>query len=203
MKGESPVIVAARKRNHHVVSTLLQHGARFSDIQNYPFQKLLNVASEKGDLDVVKFAHRKGADLNQEDRNGETPILLSSRNAHYKIVKYLHENGANLNQEGKVGETPILLASKNAHYKIVKYMFENGADAGISDGKGHSILHKPTSDGEMEIVKGLLRCGADPSKGLQVALEFYYGDIVKLLIAKRADVNKVSDAFYHFCLIKT
>ena len=80
-------------------------------------------------------------------------------------------------------------------------MFENGADAGISDGKGHSILHKPISDGEMEIVKGLLGCGADPSKGLQVALEFYYVDIVKLLIAKGADVNKVSiDVFQFFPL---
>ena len=84
----------------------------------------------------------------------------------------------------------------------MKYLYENGADVSISDGKGHSILHKPASDGEMEIVKVLLSRGADPSGGLQGALEFYYGDIVKLLIAKGADVNKVSVAFNIFSSTK-
>ena len=59
------------------------------------------------------------------------------------------------------------------------------------------------SDGAMEIVKALLSRGADPSGGLQGALEFYYGDIVKLLIAKGADVNEVSVAFCHLFFSKT
>ena len=162
-RGETPVTAAVEHNKYYTVSALLQYGARFSAKISVP--KLLNAACKKGDLDVVKIARRKGA---------------------------------NLNQEGKDSETPILLASRNANYKIVKYLCENGVDAGISDGKGHSILHKPAIDGEMEIVKALLSRGADPSGGLQGALDFYQGDIVKLLIAKGADVNKVRVVFYHF-----
>ena len=162
-RGKTPVMIAAEENEYHTVCTLLQYGAEFSD--NISVQKLLNAACKKGDLDSVKIAHSKGA---------------------------------NLNEEGERGETPILLASQNANYEVVDYLCENGADASISDGKGHSILHQPASDGEIERVKALLSRGADPSGGLQGALEFYYTDIVELLIEEGADVNKVSVAFYQF-----
>ena len=50
-------------------------------------------AARQGDLDLVKYLHKAGADLNEMDNERNTPILLAALNGHYPIVKYLYDNG--------------------------------------------------------------------------------------------------------------
>ena len=50
-------------------------------------------AARKGNLDLVKYLHKAGANLSEMDNEKNTPILLAALNGHYSIVKYLYDNG--------------------------------------------------------------------------------------------------------------
>ena len=50
-------------------------------------------AARHGNLNLLKYLSKKGVDLNEKDKNKNTPILLAALNGHYSIVKYLYNNG--------------------------------------------------------------------------------------------------------------
>ena len=187
--------MAAYRGESDVAILLIERGAD-TEITNTDGYTPVIVASKSDRYNTISTLLQYGAEFS--DMISVQKLLNAAcENGDLDNVKIAHRKGASLNQVGRNGETPIFLASHNANYELVEYLSENGADASISIAKGHSLLHKPASDGEIEIVKTLLNRGADPSGGLQGALEFYYGDIVKLLIANQADANKVSVVFFH------
>ena len=44
----------------------------------------------------------EGTDINSEDEEGRTPLLLASKNGHMEVVQYLVENGADMTRVAKV-----------------------------------------------------------------------------------------------------
>ena len=85
-------------------------------------------ASEKGDINMVKQLIREGADVNNANNYGYTPLMWANTRGHLEIVKYLMEQGANVNQADIDGWTPLIWASRNGHLEIVKYLVSQGAD---------------------------------------------------------------------------
>ena len=56
--------------------------------QNY-YNKLLHVAAEKGELDLLKFLIKNGAEINEPNKVNRTPIFLAAQNNHVKVVEFL------------------------------------------------------------------------------------------------------------------
>ena len=54
----------------------------------------IHQAARHGNLNLIKYLSKKGANMNEKDNNKNTPILLAALNGHYSIVKYLYNNGA-------------------------------------------------------------------------------------------------------------
>jgi len=91
-------------------------------------QTFLNFSISLRNEDIVNFLIKNGADVNKEDKNGKTPLMLACGKGYENIVKILIENGANVNKENKNGETPLLLANKSGNETIAKILIENGAN---------------------------------------------------------------------------
>ena len=100
---------------------------------------VLALAAAFGHLDVAKYLHTKGGDVNAAATNGTgyTALTGAVTSGHAEIVKWLLENGADSNYRYGPGYSPLLAAAANGHVEIVKVLLDHGAD-----------LHAKTNDGK-------------------------------------------------------
>lgn len=80
-------------------------------------------AADKGDLNAVKEALEKGADINVKDSSGWTSLMHASNKGHAEIVKLLIEKGADINATNTGGLNAARYALNNEHMEIVKILF--------------------------------------------------------------------------------
>ncbi|CAL4135591.1 unnamed protein product [Meganyctiphanes norvegica] len=107
---------------------------------------------KNGDLDQVKEAVEKGADVNASI-DGRIPLCLASDYGQKDIVKFLLEKGANVNVKDKHGISPLLAAIWEGHTNCVQLLLEAGASKTDVAPDGTSYLDAA----EKEEIKALLR----------------------------------------------
>ncbi len=115
-------------------------------------------ATRAGHLELTRLLIEAGADIEQADGNGVTPLLNSVLNAtvetldrpeaqHIAVAHYLLERGANVNAGDWYGETPLWAAL------VLRNLDVNGAD------KNNGIDRVAALD----LMRTLLEKGADPN----------------------------------------
>jgi len=85
---------------------------------------MLITSAKAGDLDYLKLAIAKGANINMQDENGGTPLHWAVYYNRKEIVKFLLMQGANPFITDKNGITPIDLARINNRREILKIFEE-------------------------------------------------------------------------------
>lgn len=65
---------------------------------------VLIYGTKEGNLEVVLFCHKHGADINAVDENGNTPLTLAILAGYTLIANYLIDNGAVLSKDSKIFE---------------------------------------------------------------------------------------------------
>ena len=92
-----------------------------------------------GNLEIGKYLHAKGADINAAATNGSgyNALTAAVTSGHTEIVKWLLESGAEPNYRYANNYSPLLNAAANGHLEILKLLQARGAD-----------LHAKTSDGK-------------------------------------------------------
>ncbi len=96
-------------------------------------ENLLIMASGNSNLDVIKYVHNLGFDINSTDNDGYTPLLQAAFHQENKeVFQYFIEKGANINAKTKNGETLFHLAARNPSPAIVRFVssaFHTGTQA--------------------------------------------------------------------------
>ena len=78
------------------------------------------LASQTGNLDLVKYYIRQGVNINyQHPKYLTTPLIESIENEHPAIVQLLLQNGADL---GFSTDTPLIVALRTKHKAIIKML---------------------------------------------------------------------------------
>jgi ankyrin repeat protein len=114
--------------------------------------KLLDY-SKNGNLNGVIECIKNGADVNCEDNDGWTPLILSSFYGHLEIVKILIENGGNVNCKSNYGNTPLMESSYSGHLEIVKLLIENGTDWNIKNKYNNDFMYYLSEENKEIIIK--------------------------------------------------
>lgn len=99
-----------------------------------------------GDFDLESFKDliALGADVNESDCNGVTPLWLAAQQGNYEAAKILIEHGANLESRDRFGNSPLLRAV--FHYKqakddrLIKLLLDAGADIHCQNNSGITPL---------------------------------------------------------------
>ncbi|KAF9925244.1 Glycerophosphocholine phosphodiesterase [Linnemannia zychae] len=97
----------------------------------------LSIACRLGHPEVVSLLIHYGADLDAQDEDGETALIIASKNGHVECVKLLIKGpykGANLElREHFYGWTALHLAAIENHPDVVKVLLEAGANPDVLD----------------------------------------------------------------------
>ena len=75
------------------------------------------MASENGHLETVKHLVENGANINEKNKDRDTPLICASRNGHLEIVIYLCENGDDINEKDEYGDNALICFSKGCQYQ--------------------------------------------------------------------------------------
>lgn len=160
--------------------------------------------------EIMGLLLARGADVNLAGRDGETALMEA--NTPEKI-KLLVAHGAQLNAKDSEGRTALMHALDRGEVEVVEALLQAGADAAIRDAKGATALmlalgevpsyrlaRTETLDKSWRAAARLLAkadfgdVNAQNENGetlLMRAASLGETEIVKLLLARGADVNRV------------
>ncbi|XP_034472717.1 myotrophin [Drosophila innubila] len=79
----------------------------------------IHYAADFGQLNVLKFLIKLGADVNRKDKHGITPLLAAVWEGHTNCVAYLLENGADKNGATPDGQSYVDVAEKDEIKKLL------------------------------------------------------------------------------------
>jgi len=127
----------------------------------------LYTAVLNGDISRTKALLQSGADFNETDKAGWTPLSIASLNDNnIEIAKLLIQAGADVDKQNNKGWSPLhhATAGNTSNIEIVNLLIRSGADVNIVNENGNTPLHNAASWSNIEIVKLLIDAGADIKK---------------------------------------
>ena len=157
----------------------------------------LHWAGQEDFPDVVEVLIDAGADVEANDENGRSPLLLASKDGSLDTVRMLVKTGADASATDNKGATCLSLAAYFGHTETVRYLLcLPEVDVNQSCNRGFTALHLGVIQTYSDVVEVLINAGADveaKSEGvgrtpLHCACEVGEREIVRMLLEARADV---------------
>ena len=91
------------------ISGLLETGASWN----------LHDPAHRGDVEEVRRCIEEGADPNERDSYGRTPLHYAAYYGHVEVVRVLLDEGADPTAEDEYGKTPSDRAKEEGHFEVV------------------------------------------------------------------------------------
>ena len=164
------------------------------------------IASAQSSLaDVIAAGDRRaalamiadGADVNQTQPDGSTPLHWAVYRVDQELVAALLKKHARANVVNHYGASPLMEAVRLANQDMVGMLLEADADPNVTNEDGQTALMLAARTGRVGVAKALLEHGADVNRrekyrdqsALMWAAAESHATMVELLVSKGADLT--------------
>lgn len=157
--NESALIVACTQKNLTWVDFLLSIGANPNDV-NSSNQNSLHLLIDKN-ISLISLSAfiELGIDLNQKDKNGQSPVFYALNHMREDLLHLFLSEGANPDVLDSDNNSPLLLAALSGNVRNVELLLEGGAKTNLKNLRGQNALHMAALSGNEEIVELLIKAG--------------------------------------------
>ncbi|GMF05255.1 unnamed protein product [[Candida] boidinii] len=133
-RSESPI--GKKEQNHQIRKFSSKAGKDASG------RSLLQRVCAKGNYKEAQSLIKMGANVNESDYAGNTPLHEAALEGFSSIVNLLLDNGADINkQSGYMDlDTALIDAASNLHLDVVSILLERGADPTLVNVQGDTAL---------------------------------------------------------------
>ncbi|XP_048246095.1 putative ankyrin repeat protein RF_0381 [Haliotis rufescens] len=139
--GATPLLYVALLGHTEVFKLLVRKGADVTKVDDYK-ENILHRSCEKGNLEIVRYIHTKNiVDLNSEEDEGMTAVLLAAQSGTRDVFDLLAERGADVSVVNTYGKNILHLACDGEDKKIVKYVLtQNIVDINSKQNEGMTAV---------------------------------------------------------------
>ena len=107
--------------------------------------RLLAAMKRTHPADSIEKLVEEGADVNESDRFGYTPLQIAARfyprDETVPLARLLVDRGADVNKANRYGESPLSEAVERLDVPLVEYLIEKGADVEFVDRFGRTAIY--------------------------------------------------------------
>ncbi|KAM4601695.1 uncharacterized protein asb15a [Polymixia lowei] len=198
--GVTPLAVAAEQGHFKITEILLNCGSRVNS-QACNGESVLLDAAGSGNLACIQLLLEHGANPNLPSMTGHLPIHKAAYAGHCNALKMLIPLTTKKAIK-EAGQSPVHSAAEGGRSPCLELLLANSFNVNCTMATRHSenyrdmrksALYFAVSNGDVACTKVLLEAGAktdlDPLHCLLVAVRSGRYDIVRLLLASKADVN--------------
>ena len=161
----------------------------------------LHVAAYYGDQAKVKsILENKNIDINEQDYEGRTALMLAAQRGHSSVVAELVKAGADTSVKDREGMTGFLLARNcDVFHQLIQ---GNGVVERLSKEDRSHILWHACDEGKLDMVQSVITAGCDVDHihegqtPVMMATLRGHDRIVKELILANCDVNLTGDVVF-------
>lgn len=185
-----------------------------TELRNYLKKKIpinvknaaLRLAVEKNRVKIARALIDNGANINVQDENGRTPLMIATLRNYPSMVRMLLISNASEQIKDKNGDTALIHSIRANNMKCFTILSDTYPEIDEQKARGKALFIA-VKLGRIEMAKILIERHADleyrslGETALTVASARGYFDVVKLLIEKGADVN-ATDSCRHIALME-
>lgn len=157
--------------------------------------EILLVASESGNLQLVKAMLDQGVDVNYVGITGDRALDNAAGEGHLFIVSFLLGKGA-VFQWACPGKDAINAAASHEHEDVVRFLLDHGADVNSLIGAPNKTpLYEAAMSQDVSIMRLLLDRGADINvfecgeNAFSDAVRLGYEGVIPVLVGAGVDIN--------------
>ncbi|SFG11076.1 Ankyrin repeat [Novosphingobium sp. CF614] len=108
----------------------------------------LHIVTQRRDLTWLNYLVGHGANVNQSDDHGRTPLQLAVNLGWREGAEFLVEHGARTSASNDAGETPLISAVHRHDMQLMKVLLQAGADPDRADNSGRSARDYAKLEGD-------------------------------------------------------
>ena len=97
-------------------------------------------ASFYGNTAIARLLLEHGANVNVQDQNGGTPLIMAAVNNHTETVETLLDAGAQVDRPDVHGFSPLLVSATKGYLQPAQLLARRGADLHRHGDKGETAL---------------------------------------------------------------
>lgn len=147
-----------------VLSLLVSKGADVNEGTLRDDDAALHLAAMIGYPAMIALLLEHGADPNQHDSKGMTPLHFAAKNGETGSVQSLVEGGAIPDERGPQDSTALHWAAIEGYEAVVRYLLDHGADPDPVDARGWTPLFLAAQKGNDSLIDLFVSAGAQTKR---------------------------------------
>jgi ankyrin repeat protein len=150
-QGYNALQESVKYGSRQLIELLLQYNAPLDGGKEK--DTLLYIAIRFNKIRIFRYLFELGAKINQENRDGYTPLMRAVQDGYIDITSSAINRFANVNHQGKGGISALHIAAKNGSIVLINRLIKAGANIDLQDDKGFTPVQYAEQQSHKEAIE--------------------------------------------------